>query len=64
MSDEEEKVEAPPARNTKIDESALLNMMDDTIETLKMLDYESQFLAQKGFKPVSIPQFALPGTGE
>lgn len=55
MSDEEEKVEAPPARNTKIDESALLNMMDDTIETLKMLDYESQFLAQKGFKPVSIP---------
>lgn len=45
MSDEEEKVDAAPTRQVKINEGSLLLMMEDTINNLKMLNYETEFLS-------------------
>lgn len=36
-------------------------LMEELIESLKLLDYEDKFLATKGFKPLSRAQFAVPG---
>jgi len=35
-------------------------MMEDILDTLKLLDYENKFCKNKGFKPLSKVHFATP----
>lgn len=36
-------------------------LMEEVVETLKLLNYEKLFLSEKGFQPLSRAHFALPG---
>lgn len=58
-------VEAQEEQNLEGQEQSSMDagvLMEEIIEILKVLNYEEQFLKNKGFKPLSRAQFVLPGS--
>lgn len=50
--------ETPSGGSEALDAGVL---MEEIVDTLKLINYEETFLATKGFKPLTRAQFSLPG---
>lgn len=59
MADEEETKVPRSAADEEDDPSVL---MEEIVESLKLLNYETSFLANKGFKPLNRTQFVVPAS--
>ncbi|CAG9321426.1 unnamed protein product [Blepharisma stoltei] len=55
---EPEESETPGQSSESLDAGVL---MEEIVDTLKLINYEESFLSTKGFKPLTRAQFSLPG---